>query len=226
MTISEERKARVKDLYFNEKMTTRDIAKIERISLRDISDILEEEDVKRQEIENDKRQQKQQEISAKAYKLFSKGKKPVELAIALNLREPEVTKLYGEYWKLKRMHKLNSIYTETNGKLGRFLKLYRLIKKKGMSIEHVVNAVDIDIHRLPYMESLYKQIKEEVENMQLIRQRLTHEIETLKNQISIIEKARSNEYQQLYKNDNSFQNVIRKYTIKTTTTEDNDDQER
>ena len=226
MTISEERKARVKDLYFNEKMTTRDIAKIERISLRDISDILEEEDVKRQEIENDKRQQKQQEISAKAYKLFSKGKKPVELAIALNLREPEVTKLYGEYWKLKRMHKLNSIYTETNGKLGRFLKLYRLIKKKGMSIEHVVNAVDIDIHRLPYMESLYKQIKEEVENMQLIRQRLTHEIETLKNQISIIEKARSNEYQQLYKNDNSFQSVIRNYTIKTTTIEDDDDQER
>ena len=36
-------------------------------------------------------------LSAKAYELFSKGKKPVEVAIALNLREPEITKLYAEY---------------------------------------------------------------------------------------------------------------------------------
>jgi hypothetical protein len=37
-------------------MTTRDIAKIERISIRNISDILQEEEIKQQEIENDKRQ--------------------------------------------------------------------------------------------------------------------------------------------------------------------------
>jgi hypothetical protein len=200
VTISEERKARVKDLYFNEKMTTRDIAKIERISLRDISDILEEEDVKRQEIENDKRQQKQQELSAKAYELFSKGKKPVEVAIALNLGEPEVSRMYREYWRLRRMHSLYTTYEETNGKLATFLNLYRLMKERGMSIEQIVNAVDIAIHRLPYMENLYKQIKEEVEKMHLIRQRMTGEIETLKNQISILEEILSNDIRD-FKND-------------------------
>ena len=110
MRISEERKARVKDLYFNEKMTTREIAKIERISLRDISDVLHEEKMK-QQIENDKAQQKQQEISAKAYELFSK-EKPVEVAIVLNLREPEVNRMYREYWKLKRLYDLDSLYEE------------------------------------------------------------------------------------------------------------------
>jgi hypothetical protein len=88
------------------------------------------------------------------------------------------------------MHNLYTTYEETNGKLGVFLKLYRqLIKERGMSMEQVVNAVEIAIHRLPYMESLYKQIKEEVENMQLTRQRLTREIEALKNQISILDKT-------------------------------------
>ena len=93
VTISEERKARVKDLYFNEKMTTRDIAKTQQISLRDISDVLKQEEVKQQESENDKRQQKQQEMSAKAYELFSKSKTHPEIAIALNLRDPEVSKM-------------------------------------------------------------------------------------------------------------------------------------
>jgi len=29
------------------------------------------------------------------------------------------------------------------------------MKENGMSIEQVVNAADIDIHKLPYLESLY-----------------------------------------------------------------------
>ena len=108
MTISEERKKRVIDLYFNQGKTTREIAKIERMSIRDISPILREEEVKRQRLKD----QQQEELSSKAYKLFSEGKRPVEVAISLNIREPDATKLYREYWKLKRLHKLNLIYEE------------------------------------------------------------------------------------------------------------------
>ena len=88
MTISEERKKRVIDLYYNQGKTTRDIAEIERMSIRDISAILKEEEARRQ---RHNQQQEQGELSAKAYELFSKGKTPVEVAIALNLREPEVS---------------------------------------------------------------------------------------------------------------------------------------
>ena len=49
MTISEERKKRVIDLYYNQGKTTREIAKIERISIRDISAILKEEEARRQQ---------------------------------------------------------------------------------------------------------------------------------------------------------------------------------
>ena len=48
MTINEERKNRVKELYFDEAKTTREIAKLERMSIRDISGILKEEEARRQ----------------------------------------------------------------------------------------------------------------------------------------------------------------------------------
>ena len=57
-----------------------------------------------------------------------------------------------------------------------------------MSIEQVANAVDIDIHKLPYMESLYKQIKDEVNKLQYTRQGLVNDIRTLEYKISILDK--------------------------------------
>jgi hypothetical protein len=176
LTISEERKKRVIDLYFNQHKTYAEIAQIERISLRDIHNIIKEEEARRQKY---KRQQQQVETSGKAYKLFSKRYTPLQVAIELNLREPEVNKLYREYWRRKRLHKVNLVYKATNGKLGPFLKLYRLMKEKGMSIEQVVNAVEIAIHKLPYMEGLYKQLKDEVDKMQRTRQRLENYLHKL-----------------------------------------------
>jgi hypothetical protein len=186
LTISEERKKRVIDLYYNQEKTTREIAKIERMSIRDISPILKEENLKRQRYKD---QQQQEEVSSKAYELFSEGKKPIEVAITLNLREPEATKLYREYWMLKRLYILNSIYKETNGKLGTFLKLYRLTKEKGMTIEQVVNVVNTAVNRLPYIESLYKQVTHEVDKLQSTREGLINHIEALKYKLSILDKA-------------------------------------
>jgi hypothetical protein len=60
MSIREERKKRVRDLYFKDRRTTREIAKIERISIRDISNILKEEESKQQK-------NKQYQIYSKAY---------------------------------------------------------------------------------------------------------------------------------------------------------------
>jgi hypothetical protein len=99
------------------------------------------------------------------------------------------TKLYREYWKLKRLHKLNLIYKETNGKLSSFLKLYkRLIKEKDMSKEQVLKVVETAIHKLPHMESLYRQIKDQVDKMQHTRQGLVNDLEARENKISILDK--------------------------------------
>jgi transposase len=72
MIIVDERKKWVIDLYYNQGKTTREIAKIERMSIRDIVNILEEEESKRSK---NKYQQQQEGISSKAYKLFLKVRK-------------------------------------------------------------------------------------------------------------------------------------------------------
>jgi predicted HTH domain antitoxin len=122
LEITDLRKKWVIDLYYNQHKTYAEIAEIERISLRDIHAIIKEEIARRQKY---KYQQQRQEQSAKTYKLFSEGKTPVEVAITLNLPASKVSELYREYWKLRGLDKLNTIYKETNGKIWSLLKLYQ-----------------------------------------------------------------------------------------------------
>jgi hypothetical protein len=58
-----------------------------------------------------------------------------------------------------------------------------------MGIEQVVNAVDIAIHKLPYIESLYEQVKDQIDKMQHTRQRLVNDIRALERKISILDKT-------------------------------------
>jgi predicted DNA-binding protein YlxM (UPF0122 family) len=175
--ISKGRKKRVIDLYFNQHKTYAEIAQIEHISPRDIHAIIKEEEARRQKY-------KQQELSSKAYELFSQGKKPLQVAIALNIRQSEATKYYREYWKLRGLRMLDSLYRKTNGKIWLLWKLYQqLIKEKGMSIEQVVNAVDAAIHKLPYMENFYRQAKDHT------IQQLANDIRALEYKISLLDKT-------------------------------------
>jgi predicted DNA-binding protein YlxM (UPF0122 family) len=101
LQLTDERKMHVIDLYFNQHKSYAEIAQIEKISPRDIHTIIKEEIAKRQK-------HKQQELCSKAYELFSQGKKPLQVAIELNIRQSEATKYYREYWKLRGW--INSIH--------------------------------------------------------------------------------------------------------------------
>ena len=125
LQLTDERKKRVIDLYFNQHKTYAEIAQIEKMSPRDIHAIIKEELARRQKY-------KDQQQSAEVYRLFSEGKTRVQVAIELNLPASKVSKLYREYWELKRLDQLNTICKETNGKIWIVLKIYKeLIKEKG-----------------------------------------------------------------------------------------------
>jgi hypothetical protein len=57
-----------------------------------------------------------------------------------------------------------------------------------MNIEQVVNVVEIAIHKLPYMESLYQQAKDQAEIMQGTIQRLANDIRALECKLSLLDK--------------------------------------
>ena len=71
------------------------------------------------DIENKKQQQGQEQqeqqlsLSIQAYNLFSDGKSPIQVAVALNLKESEITRFYKEYCKLNQMNGLNMVYVLT-----------------------------------------------------------------------------------------------------------------
>jgi hypothetical protein len=169
----QERERLVLDLY-NKGKTYREICKELRISPRDIGIILnkaleekksegskEEQD----NIESEKNQERLS-LSSQAYKLFSDRKTPLEVAIALNLRESEATKFYKEYWKLKQLHNLSTVYEETKGDIDPFLRLYKLAKRKGMSVKQVVDALTIANNDLPVLEQRFKRLGNDISTLQ------------------------------------------------------------
>jgi hypothetical protein len=78
LQLTDERKKRVIDLYFNQHKTYAKIAEIEHIPPRDIHAIIKGEEARRQKYKD---QQQRQELSSEAYKLFSEGKTPVSHSV-------------------------------------------------------------------------------------------------------------------------------------------------
>jgi hypothetical protein len=88
--------------------------------------------------------------NVKAYMLFDEGKSPLEVTAELNLPGPQAQQYYVEYWNLRRMYKLVTIYQELQGGIGYFLRLVRLGKKEGLTPEQIINLVQMadNIHKL------------------------------------------------------------------------------
>jgi predicted DNA-binding protein YlxM (UPF0122 family) len=165
MVLSRDEKERlVLDLYYNKGCTYRDIAKELKMSPNQISDIIKKHEEKSNAIANKK---KQLSLSSKAYKLYSKGKTEVEVAIKLDIPQAHATQFHLEYLKLKGLDDFESLYVRTRGNFLPLCKLYEeLVVKRGMSLEEVANCVDIALNRLPYMEGIFEIAKREAVRMQ------------------------------------------------------------
>lgn len=68
----------------------------------------------------------------KALWLFSNGKKPIEVAVELDLTASEVHDIQEEYWALNQLHELAFVYNEIKAYLPSFLKLFHCLKKNKM----------------------------------------------------------------------------------------------
>ena len=126
----EEKKNLVIQLH-KEGKTQREIAQIARMSVRDISRIIR----KLEGIPEEK------SVETQALDLFYQGKKPIEVAVALNLNASKTSKLYKDYLKLEGFHKLVSVYEEVNDNLSLFLKLYYAIIQNDIKPSEIVNMV-------------------------------------------------------------------------------------
>ena len=163
MVLSRQQRERlVLDLY-NQGKNTREIAEEARMSFSAIGAILKRAE---QENETSKKRTEKMSEAAQAYKLFSEGKSPIQVAVALNLREPEVAKFYVEYWKLRQLHSLNWVYEQVKENIGYFVSLYIAAKVARMDVQHVIRLLEIANNHLPSVEYAYETRKAEVDDLE------------------------------------------------------------
>jgi hypothetical protein len=68
----------------------------------------------------------------KALWLFSNGKRPIEVAVELDLTASEVHEMQEEFWALNDLHELAFTYNEIKNYLPSFLKLFHCLKERRM----------------------------------------------------------------------------------------------
>ena len=65
-----------------------------------------------------------------AIQLFSEGKAPVDVVIALDIPADEVRATYREFWE--RMHKLVEVYDQVKYSFRSYLELHKTVSAQGM----------------------------------------------------------------------------------------------
>ena len=186
MVLTRQEKERlVLDLY-NQGKSTREIAEEVRMSFRDIGVILNKA---MEEKETSKEQAEKVSHSTQAYKLFSEGKSPVQVAIALNIREPEVARFYVEYWRLRQLYSLNKIYEEIKDDIGPFVNLYTLAKVARMEVQHVIRLLEIANNDLPLVEHKYERRRRDLDELEAEKRNSTRVFQEINNQIATMRKT-------------------------------------
>jgi hypothetical protein len=85
--------------------------------------------------------------------MFKNGKKPIEVAIELDISASEVEELQQEFWALNQLHELGFLFNEIKNYLPSFIKLFNLLKSNKMLgdgyISKFLRYADYD---LPFLE--------------------------------------------------------------------------
>src|SRR5919106_6582249 len=109
MLVNEEEKGRIIDLHFRQGKTIGEVCRIMGKSSHDITPVTKEHRIRLAQnyaLANGEQsnvvQREQDRVipNVKAYKLFDKGKSPLEVSAELNVPGPQVQQFYVEYLKL------------------------------------------------------------------------------------------------------------------------------
>lgn len=174
-----DKEAMVLDLYRQGKRR-RDIASIARMNFSDIKTIIDREFGSKEE--KNKAKNTEQNVYSEALKLFLAGKKPVDVAIKLGLGYEETRRIYLQFLKLNRVHKLKELYDELGDKIRPFILLYGKMVENNYSIEQIADAVKL-IDSLPQLEERYHALNTQTTALESKRRKLAVSATMLKSQI-------------------------------------------
>ncbi|HET7644815.1 MAG TPA: hypothetical protein VFK40_15020 [Nitrososphaeraceae archaeon] len=152
-----EKEKKVIELY-KEGRTIREISPIVHMAFRDIGKL-----IKKYLEDTDENKKLRKQISIKALTLFNEGKKPIEVAISLELDCEQTEKIYQEYWRLNNLHILYSIYQELKAKISDLIDVYYKFKGEKRTSEEIIKLIEI-LQEISNLEDYKKILEEKIGN--------------------------------------------------------------
>ena len=120
----------------------------------------------------------------RAIQVFSEGKAPVDVVIALDIPADEVRATYREFWELKRMHKLVEVYDQVKYSLRSYLELHKIVNDLVMGEQEIINVLKLaNNNDLPYLQDKVEYLRNQINNLELEKTRCTNDVLTLNRRI-------------------------------------------
>jgi hypothetical protein len=179
--------------------TIRDIALAAHLSFSDIGAIIRKIDGRNSDdgVE-DKIDIKNKTSETKALFLFANGKKPIDVAIELDLSASEVQNMLVEFWTLNDLHELVFGYDEIKSYLPSFLKLFHCLKERRMLDEkHISKFLRYANYDLSDLANRVECLSNEIINLEGQKRSLMNKVILWNAQLSDLGKAIDHKNQQL-----------------------------
>jgi hypothetical protein len=115
--------------------------------------------------------------STKALWMFKNGKKPIEVAIELDMSASEVEDLRQEFWALNQLHELGFLFNEIKYYLPSFIKLFNLLKRNKMLGDgYITKFLRYANYDLPTLENKIQGLTGDVIELELKKRDLNNTI--------------------------------------------------
>ena len=138
----EEREEYVIRLY-KDGRTVRQIAELVHMSFRDIGALTNKAKLQAERERGYTTDEEQKSSESRAFKMFSEGKSPVEVAIALDQPGDRVRAMYREYWDLTGRYKLAQIHDEARYDVRGLLRLHKIVKDLGLGEKEIIKVLEL-----------------------------------------------------------------------------------
>jgi hypothetical protein len=164
--------------------TMREIASAAHLSFGDIKKIIQSVTGEVDDIDLSSKSK-----STQALHLFKNGKKPIEVAIELDLPESEVYDLQQEYYALNQLYDLSLVFMELKHDVDPFVALYKILKKNRMlNKKYIFKLLEYAGQDLPTLENKIQDMSSRVIDLEWKKKRLGDELVMLSSSLFQQEK--------------------------------------
>ena len=176
---------------YKDNKSFREIATLMHMSFRDISAITKKVELQAaRERGYTAKDIEPKSKESQAFKMFSEGRSPVEVAIQLDLAADRVRALYREYWELTGRFELAQIYDEARYDLRGLLRLHRIIKRLGMEEHDIKKVFELaKYNQLELLQWKVQYLTNEVNMLEFQKAKATSDILKLNSAINQLESS-------------------------------------